>query len=112
MYAIIENGGKQYQAEQGRWLDLELLHSEEGSTVEFPALMVVDGDNVHVGTPHVQATVSGKVLKEEIKGKKMVSFKYRAQKRLPAQTRPPPAVYPRNDRRDSSGIRRHKSNGT
>ena len=27
MYAIIENGGKQYQAEQGRWLDLELLHS-------------------------------------------------------------------------------------
>jgi len=80
MYAIIENGGKQYQAEQGRWLDLELLHSEEGSTVEFPALMVVDGDNVHVGTPHVQATVSGKVLKEEIKGKKVVSFKYRAKK--------------------------------
>jgi len=80
MYAIIENGGKQYQAEQGRWLDLELLHSEEGNTVEFPALMVVDGDNVHVGTPHVQATVSGKVLKEEIKGKKVVSFKYRCKK--------------------------------
>ncbi len=80
MYAIIENGGKQYQAEQGRWLDLELLHAEEGSTVEFPALMVVDGENVHVGTPTVQATVSGKVLKEEIKGKKVVSFKYRAKK--------------------------------
>lgn len=81
MYAIIESGGKQYKAEKGRWLDLELLHSEEGSSVSFPVLMVVDGDKTTVGTPHVEsASVTGKILKDEVKGKKVVSFKYRAKK--------------------------------
>lgn len=81
MYAIIESGGKQYKAEQGRWLDLELLQAEEGATVNFPVLMVVDGDKTQVGAPHVEAaSVSGKVLKEEVKGKKLVSFKMRAKK--------------------------------
>lgn len=81
MYAIIESGGKQYKAEQGRWLDLELLHAEEGATVNFPVLMVVDGDKTQVGAPHVEAaSVSGKVLKDELKGKKLISFKYRPKK--------------------------------
>lgn len=81
MYAIIQSGGKQYKAEQGRWLDLELLSTEEGGSVQFPALMVVDGETTHVGAPHVEsATVTGKVLKEEVKAKKVVSFKYRAKK--------------------------------
>ena len=71
MYAIIETGGKQYKAEQGRWLEVELLYAPEGNTVNFPALMVVDGDKTVVGAPHVEtATVTGKVLKEEVKGKK------------------------------------------
>jgi len=81
MYAIIQSGGKQYKAEQGRWLDLELLHAEEGATVNFPVVMVVDGDKTVVGSPHVEAAaVTGKVLKEEVKGKKLISFKMRAKK--------------------------------
>lgn len=81
MYAIIQSGGKQYKAEQGRWLDLELLNAEEGSSVEFPALLVVDGEQTHVGAPHVEAaTVAGKIIKDQIKGKKLVSFKYRPKK--------------------------------
>lgn len=81
MYAIIQSGGKQYKAEQGRWLDLELLHAEEGATVNFPVIMVVDGDKTVVGAPHVDsAAVTGKVLREEVKGKKLISFKYRAKK--------------------------------
>lgn len=81
MYAIIENGGKQYKAEKGRWLEVELLKKEEGSTVEFPVLMVVDGDKTHVGQPHVEsAKVTGKVIQEEVKAKKVISFKFRAKK--------------------------------
>ncbi|MEZ0371299.1 MAG: 50S ribosomal protein L21 [Candidatus Sericytochromatia bacterium] len=81
MYAIIQSGGKQYKAEQGRWLDLELLHAEEGTTVNFPVVMVVDGDKTVVGAPHVDdAAVTGKVIREEVKGKKLVSFKMRAKK--------------------------------
>lgn len=81
MYAIIKNGGKQYKAEKGRWLDLELLSADEGSEVSFPALLVVDGENTHVGTPVLDsAKVTGKILKSEVKGKKVISFKYRAKK--------------------------------
>ncbi|MGV3522756.1 MAG: 50S ribosomal protein L21 [Candidatus Sericytochromatia bacterium] len=81
MYAIIESGGKQYKAEQGRWLDLELLYAEEGSTVQFPVLMVVDGDKTTTGQPRLEsAAVTGKVLREEVKGKKLISFKFRAKK--------------------------------
>ena len=28
MYAIVETGGKQYQVEEGRYLDVELLEGE------------------------------------------------------------------------------------
>ena len=81
MYAIIKSGGKQYKAEEGRWLDLELLGEEEGNTISFPVLLVVDGETTHIGDPHVEsAKVTGKVLKEELKGKKVISFKYRAKK--------------------------------
>lgn len=81
MYVIIKSGGKQYKAEQGRWLDLELLHAEEGSTVEFPVLMVVNGEETKVGNPQLEsAAVVGKILKAEQKGKKQVSFKYRPKK--------------------------------
>ena len=81
MYAIIESGGKQYKAEKGRWLDLELLNAEEGSSVDFPALMVVDGETTHIGSPHVEsAKVTGKIQQPEVKGKKLVFFNYRAKK--------------------------------
>lgn len=81
MYAIIESGGKQYKAEEGRWIEVELLHAEKDSNVTFPVLLVVDGDNTTVGKPHVaSAAVSGKVLITERKGRKVVSFKYRPKK--------------------------------
>ena len=35
MFAIIKTGGKQYKVEEGKWMEIELLHSETGSKVEF-----------------------------------------------------------------------------
>ncbi len=35
LYAIVETGGKQYQVEEGRYLDVELLENEPESKVVF-----------------------------------------------------------------------------
>lgn len=80
MYAIIESGGKQYKAEEGRWLDVELLHQPDGTEVTFPVFMLVDGSNVQLGSPSLSSvTVQGRI-QQEIKGRKVVSFKFRAKK--------------------------------
>jgi large subunit ribosomal protein L21 len=72
MYAIIATGGKQYKVETGRFVDVELLPQDQDETVVFDkVLLVVDGDQVSVGTPVVSgATVTGKVV---FTGKKWIT---------------------------------------
>ena len=77
MYAIVETGGKQYQVEEGRYVDVELLGEEADSKVVFDkVVMIVNGKKSKVGQPYVaNAKVEGVVLKQG-KGKKIRVFKY------------------------------------
>ncbi len=63
MYAIIAAGGKQYKVTKGEVLQIEKLETAVGSEVEFDqVLMIVDGDNVKIGTPYVSgAKVVGEI---------------------------------------------------
>lgn len=80
MYAIIETGGKQYKVEPGKFVKVEKLDLEVGAEVSFPALMVVDGEDVKIGAPTVDGVkVSGKVL-EQGKDKKVLVYKYKPKK--------------------------------
>ena len=81
MYAIFSSGGKQYRASAGDTLDLEKMDVFIGQTVELTdVLMVVDGDQVKVGTPTVEnATVVGHVM-EHVKGEKLYVFKSKKRK--------------------------------
>ena|SRR3569832_330478 len=81
MYAIIETGGKQYRVEKDDVIDVELLDSEAGNTVQFTnVLFFNDGKNVKVGSPYVaKAVVKGQLLMES-KGPKVISFKYKQRK--------------------------------
>ena len=81
MYAVIKTGGKQYKVEEKRWVDVELLHKEEGDEVSFDeVLLVSDGDNTKVGSPTVvNAKVTGKVMKNDRK-KKVIVYKMRPKK--------------------------------
>jgi len=81
MYAIIETGGKQYKVEEGSVLYIEKLAGNEGDTVTFDKVLLVNKDGkVTAGTPTVAgATVTGKVEKHG-KGKKIIVFKYKAKK--------------------------------
>ena len=81
MYAIFESGGKQYRATAGDMLDIEKLDVSIGETVELTdVLMVVDGDQVKVGTPTVEnAVIVGHVV-DYVKGKKIYVFKSKKRK--------------------------------
>ncbi|GLZ15262.1 MULTISPECIES: 50S ribosomal protein L21 [Actinomadura] len=46
MYAIVRAGGRQEKVATGDVLTVDKLAGEVGSTVTFPAVLVVDGDNV------------------------------------------------------------------
>jgi large subunit ribosomal protein L21 len=81
MYAIFENGSKQYKAEVGETVKLEKLNAEVGATVEFTALLVSDENGVKVGKDAEAVKVKAEVVSQG-KDKKIVIFKYKAKKNV------------------------------
>ena len=77
MYAIIQDGGKQYTVKPGLSIDFERKELTAGSTVEFTeVLFVSDKGEAEVGQPFVQnVKVVGTVVKE-VKGEKLIAFKF------------------------------------
>lgn len=85
-YAIIKTGGKQYQVKEGQTLKVELLGLTGDSVVFDQVLLVVDGDNVELGTPTVSGTkVYGTVL-GDVKADKIEVFKYKSKSRYRKHT--------------------------
>jgi large subunit ribosomal protein L21 len=80
MYAIIETGGKQYKVEKGDVIDVDLLNTED-SAIEFEkVLFFTDGEECKVGVPHVEKCVVIGQPVDEVKGPKVVAFKYKRRK--------------------------------
>lgn len=87
MYAIIDNGGKQYKVAPGQVIQVERLPVEQGSRVEFDrVLLVSDQEKVTIGSPLVQgAIVIAESLGEE-KGDKVIVFRYKHKARYRRKT--------------------------
>jgi large subunit ribosomal protein L21 len=79
-YAVIETGGKQYRVQQGDVLDIELLDTDEGANVEFDALAVSNGKELSIGTPVVDGAKVKASVVENLRGKKIYSFKKKRRK--------------------------------
>lgn len=81
MYAIIENGGKQYKVTEGMRVKFELMGAGEGDAVTIKEVIVVSDDNgITLGNPYIDgAQVSAKVLGEG-KARKVTIFKYKKRK--------------------------------
>ncbi len=75
MYAVVKTGGKQYRVTEGQRLRVEHLGEPE-SSVELPAVMVVDGDSVLAGEDVASAKVSARIVGEG-RGKKIHAFTYK-----------------------------------
>ncbi len=86
-YAILECGGKQYKAVEGTTIDVDRMTAEAGQEVHLDSvLLVVDGDDVKVGTPSVKGARIKATVEDEVKGPKLVVFKYRPKKRIRVKT--------------------------
>lgn len=80
--AVIATGGKQYVVAEGQTLSIERLKTDD-KTVEFEALLVVDGEKVAVGTPKVSgAKVKARIVDAEAKAEKVTAIRYKAKKRV------------------------------
>jgi len=80
MYAIIETGGKQYRVEKGDVIDVELLESRE-KNIEFSnVLFINNGSGVKLGSPFIAKSLVKAELLQEVKGPKVVAFKYKKRK--------------------------------
>lgn len=80
MYAIIEACGRQYTVREGDVVYMEKLGVEAGDTYTFDKVLLVGGDATVVGQPYVDgATVTAKVI-DNVKGKKIIVFKYKPKK--------------------------------
>ncbi|MBQ7785624.1 MAG: 50S ribosomal protein L21 [Clostridia bacterium] len=80
MYAIIATGGKQYRVSEGDVIYIEKIDAQVDSTVSFDVLLVGNDGDVKVGTPVVEGVkVEGKVV-GQIRGEKIIVFKYKAKK--------------------------------
>jgi len=82
-FAIVESGGKQYRAVEGRTLEVDRLPVDAGNKFDFErVLLMADGDDVMVGTPIVSDILVKVTVVDHIKGPKIDRFKYRPKKRI------------------------------
>lgn len=80
MYAIIATGGKQYRVSEGDVIYIEKIDAQVDSTVSFDVLLMGNDDDVKIGTPVVEGVkVEGKVV-GQIRGEKIVVYKYKSKK--------------------------------
>ncbi|MEK6643105.1 MAG: 50S ribosomal protein L21 [Planctomycetota bacterium] len=82
MYAIVEDGGKQYRVEKGDTIYIETRELPDGAkSVEFDhVLMLGNGKDSKVGAPYVNgASVSAKLM-SKVRGPKLEIIKFRRRK--------------------------------
>ena len=81
MYAIVDIAGKQFKVTQDQFVYAPLMEGEEGASVEFDKVLLLDNDgNVEVGAPTVAgAKVSGKII-GHVRGDKVIVFKKKRRK--------------------------------
>jgi large subunit ribosomal protein L21 len=82
-FAIVESGGKQYRAVEGRTIEVDRLPVDAGKKFDFERiLLMADGDDVMVGTPTINDILVKVTVVDHIKGPKIDRFKYRPKKRI------------------------------
>jgi large subunit ribosomal protein L21 len=87
MYAVIEQGGKQYKVAEGDCLNIELTDvSPKAKKLEFDkVLLISDGEEVKIGTPSVKgakvvASFKTTAADAVIKGEKLYPIHFRRRK--------------------------------
>ena len=86
-YAIVEDGGKQFRAVEGDTIEVDYFAAEVGEPVDLErVLMLVDGDQVNLGAPLIEGAKVQATVVAQVKGPKVIVFKYRPKKRIRVKT--------------------------
>lgn len=81
MYALVEYKGKQYKAEKGASIQVDLIDAEKGSKIDIDTvLMVSDGEKATIGAPYVKGAKVQVVVGDSFKDKKVIVYKYKRKK--------------------------------
>ena len=76
MFAVIETGGKQYRVKAGDELLIERFETGKNKTLKLDKVLLLSGDGIEVGRPFVKGAFCEAELLGEVKGPKVISFKY------------------------------------
>ena len=86
-YAIVEDGGKQYKAVIGESIEVDRYPLEVGAEIDMErVLLISDGENIKVGTPFIQGAKIQATVLAQVKGPKIVVFRYKAKERIRTKT--------------------------
>jgi large subunit ribosomal protein L21 len=78
MEAIVRADGRQLRLGEGQEFEVSRVAGEPGDTVVFgDVLMVLDGDNVAVGTPHIAGAKVTATITAHGRGPKLRFMKYK-----------------------------------
>jgi len=80
-FAIIETGGKQYKVSASKILEVELLGSEKGKTIQFKNVLLLNDDkNTEVGSPNINGAMVEAKLIDNVKNRTILVFHKRRRK--------------------------------
>jgi large subunit ribosomal protein L21 len=80
-YAVFEDGGKQYRAEEGALVRVDRKAIEPGAEITFDKVLLVGGEESKVGTPKVEGASVVGVVEAEEKDRKVYGRKRRLHSR-------------------------------
>lgn len=82
MYAVVKTGGKQYRVSPGDSVEVEKLPYEVGQQIELDqVLLVANGNGAQIGQPLVEGAKVKATVTRQVKGRKIIVYKYRSSKR-------------------------------
>jgi len=81
MYAIIENGGKQYRISPGETIRIEKIPNEDGTDITLDKVLMVNKDDQNIyGSPYIKGAKVIASVENTGKARKVIVHKQRPRK--------------------------------
>ena len=81
MYAVIEDSGTQFKVVEGECIDVDLRQAAVGDVVEFDKVLFFGSENgARIGAPYLPDAKVRAAVEDEVKARKVVSYKFRRRK--------------------------------